>query len=98
MPLLGDMRLAYSFSGLKNQVRVEVEKLDNLDEQDVADICFAFENTACKHILNKLEKVFAERKFRRFGVVGEGSANLNLRAGPQGLCDKLDYTTCVLLR
>ena len=91
VPLLGDARTAYSFSGLKNQVRVETEKLAksrNLGTQDVADICFAFENTACKHILNKLEKIFAQRKFERFGVVGGASANLNLRSRLQALCDK----------
>ena len=91
VPLLGDTRMAYSFSGLKNQVRVETQKLaagGNLGAQDVADICFAFENTACKHILNKLEKIFAQRKFERFGVVGGASANLNLRSRLKALCDK----------
>jgi len=91
VPLLGDARTAYSFSGLKNQVRVETQKLaesGNLGAQDVADICFAFENTACKHILNKLEKIFAQRKFERFGVVGGASANLNLRSRLQALCEK----------
>ena len=93
MPLLGDARTAYSFSGLKNQVRVETEKLaasGNLGTQEIADICFAFENTACKHILNKLEKIFAQRKFERFGVVGGASANLNLRSRLQALCEKFD--------
>ncbi|EMG30153.1 UGMP family protein, partial [Campylobacter showae CC57C] len=91
VPLLGDARTAYSFSGLKNQVRVETEKLaasGNLGAQEIADICFAFENTACKHILNKLEKIFAQRKFERFGVVGGASANLNLRSRLKALCDK----------
>ncbi|MFL1705399.1 tRNA (adenosine(37)-N6)-threonylcarbamoyltransferase complex transferase subunit TsaD [Campylobacter sp. MOP7] len=97
VPLLFDPRTAYSFSGLKNQVRVEIEKLKesgNLSEQDISDICYAFENAACEHILNKLEKVFNELKFRRFGVVGGASANLNLRSRIENLCFKFD---CELL-
>ncbi|QCD51819.1 tRNA (adenosine(37)-N6)-threonylcarbamoyltransferase complex transferase subunit TsaD [Campylobacter sp. RM16192] len=97
VPLMNDSRLAYSFSGLKNQVRVEIERLKeggNLSEQDISDICFAFENAACKHIMNKLEKVFNERKFKRFGVVGGASANLNLRSRIEKLCAKFE---CELL-
>lgn len=97
VPLMNDSRLAYSFSGLKNQVRVEIERLKeggNLSGQDISDICFSFENAACKHIINKLEKVFNERKFRRFGVVGGASANLNLRSRIENLCAKFE---CELL-
>ena len=88
VPLLHDPRLEYSFSGLKNQVRMQIENLKNLNEQDKADICYAFENTACKHILNKLEKIFAVYKFKRFSVVGGASANLNLRSKLDFLCQK----------
>ena len=97
VPLIGDKRLAYSFSGLKNQVRTQIEELrrdGNLTPKDISDICYAFENTACKHIMNKLEKVFKERKFRRFGVVGGASANLNLRSRIENLCSKFE---CELL-
>ena len=90
VPLLHDKRLEYSFSGLKNQVRVEISKLEIIThtQKDIADICYAFENTACEHILNKLEKVFKLRNFKRFGVVGGASANLNLRKRLETLCQK----------
>ena len=88
VPLLHDKRLEYSFSGLKNQVRVEISKLETITQKDIADICYAFENTACEHILNKLEKVFKLRNFKRFGVVGGASANLNLRKRFETLCQK----------
>ena len=89
VPLLHDKRLEYSFSGLKNQVRVEISKLKTIiTQKDIADICYAFENTACEHILNKLEKVFKIRNFKRFGVVGGASANLNLRKRLEVLCQK----------
>ncbi|MBE2984045.1 tRNA (adenosine(37)-N6)-threonylcarbamoyltransferase complex transferase subunit TsaD [Campylobacter sp. RM9344] len=88
VPLLHDKRLEYSFSGLKNQVRVEISKLANLNEDDMADICYAFENTACLHIMDKLTKVFEAHKFKRFGIVGGASANLNLRSRIEKLCQK----------
>ena len=94
IPLLHNNRLEYSFSGLKNQVRMQIDTLGHLSSQDKANICFAFENTACKHILNKLEIIFKERNFKHFGVVGGASANIKLRAGLNTMCKKFN---CELL-
>ncbi|MBR8463306.1 tRNA (adenosine(37)-N6)-threonylcarbamoyltransferase complex transferase subunit TsaD [Campylobacter sp. faydin G-24] len=99
VPLLYDKRLEYSFSGLKNQVRLSIESVregssGRLTNADIADICYAFEETACLHIINKLEKVFAQHRWSSFGIVGGASANLNLRSRLQNLCDKFD---CELL-
>lgn len=88
IPLLGDKRLEYSFSGLKNAVRLVVEGLGDFSDDDVADICYAFENAACAHIMDKLKRIFDERKFANFGVVGGASTNLNLRSQISALCDK----------
>ncbi|MBN7288933.1 MULTISPECIES: tRNA (adenosine(37)-N6)-threonylcarbamoyltransferase complex transferase subunit TsaD [Campylobacter] len=96
IPLLYDKRLEYSFSGLKNQVRLEIEKIKGenlvdktdheLSNDDMADICYAFENAACAHIMDKLAKIFKEHSFKRFGIVGGASANLNLRSRIERLC------------
>lgn len=96
IPLLHDKRLEYSFSGLKNQVRLEIEKIKGenlvdktdheLSNDDMADICYAFENAACAHIMDKLAKIFKEHSFKRFGIVGGASANLNLRSRIERLC------------
>lgn len=88
VPLKHDKRIEYSFSGLKNQVRVEIEKLGELSEADKSDIAVSFQNSAIEHILDKLEKIFGEYKFKNFGVVGGASANLLLRSKLQILCDK----------
>ncbi|MDA3046098.1 tRNA (adenosine(37)-N6)-threonylcarbamoyltransferase complex transferase subunit TsaD [Campylobacter sp. VBCF_06 NA8] len=90
VPLKGDKRLQYSFSGLKNAVRVQIEKLSQNGElagQDKCDIAYAFQKSACEHIIDKLSRVFDERKFRRFGVVGGASANTHLRQNLANLCD-----------
>ncbi|MDX2330809.1 tRNA (adenosine(37)-N6)-threonylcarbamoyltransferase complex transferase subunit TsaD [Campylobacter hepaticus] len=87
-PLKHSKELAYSFSGLKNAVRLEILKHENLDEDIKAEIAYGFENAACDHIMDKLEKIFSLYKFKHFGVVGGASANLNLRGRLQNLCDK----------
>ncbi|EDO9544559.1 tRNA (adenosine(37)-N6)-threonylcarbamoyltransferase complex transferase subunit TsaD [Campylobacter coli] len=88
IPLKHSKELAYSFSGLKNAVRLEILKHENLSDDIKAEIAYAFENTACDHIMDKLEKIFNLYKFKNFGVVGGASANLNLRSRLQNLCEK----------
>ncbi|HEG5920255.1 tRNA (adenosine(37)-N6)-threonylcarbamoyltransferase complex transferase subunit TsaD [Campylobacter lari] len=85
IPLLHSKELAYSFSGLKNQVRLEILK-EELTQERKNQIAFAFQKTAIAHIMNKLEKIFKEYKFKRFGIVGGASANLSLRSQIEHLC------------
>ncbi|TWO18153.1 tRNA (adenosine(37)-N6)-threonylcarbamoyltransferase complex transferase subunit TsaD [Campylobacter hyointestinalis] len=88
VPLKYDKRLEYSFSGLKNQVRVQIANLGDLSKQDISDVAACFEETAVNHIIDKLEKIFDKFKFKNFGVVGGASANLNLRNKLEKLCSK----------
>lgn len=90
IPLLHDARAGFSFSGLKNQVRVELSKLENVSEQDKSDIAYAFQETAIAHIMNKLEKIFKVKNFKNFAAVGGASANLQLRSKLEELCEKYD--------
>jgi len=97
VPLKGDRRLEYSFSGLKNAVRVQIEKLKEageLDERAMRDLARCFEDAACAHILDKLQRIFELRRFARFGVVGGASANLHLRGLLTDLCER---TGCEIL-
>ncbi|WP_087726216.1 tRNA (adenosine(37)-N6)-threonylcarbamoyltransferase complex transferase subunit TsaD, partial [Campylobacter jejuni] len=57
IPLKHSKELAFSFSGLKNAVRLEILKHENLSDEIKAEIAYAFENTACDHIMDKLEKI-----------------------------------------
>lgn len=38
--------------------------MKNLNEDTKAEIAYAFENTACDHIMDKLEKIFNLYKFK----------------------------------
>lgn len=97
IPLKGDKRLEYSFSGLKNQVRLEIEKsvANSSQNSDFADIAAGFERAACEHIIDKLSKICAECRFKNFGVVGGASANIYLRSRLLELCAKFDMNLLV---
>ncbi len=90
VPLLNSSKIAFSYSGLKNQVRLTIESFENLDEQTKCDIAASFQKVAVEHLLHKLKKLFKSHSFDRFAVVGGASANLYLR-------EKLEKLTCNLL-
>ncbi|ASQ30804.1 N6-L-threonylcarbamoyladenine synthase, TsaD subunit [Campylobacter avium LMG 24591] len=90
VPLKNTKDLKYSFSGLKNQVRLELLKHENLNKEIKSEIAFAFEEAAIAHIIDKLELVFKQKKFKSFGVVGGASANLKLRLRLEKLCEKYE--------
>lgn len=80
VPLQRTSKLGFSYSGLKNQVRVSIESLgDTISEEDKNDICASFQNIAIKHLLHQLKRAFKSYQFERFAVVGGASANLALR-------------------
>lgn len=86
IPLRGSRELAFSYSGLKNQVRLCIEAQEQLDEQTTYDICASFQRVAVAHLMQKIKKAYKERFVERFGVVGGASANLYLRAELEAFC------------
>jgi len=86
VPLSNSPKIAFSYSGLKNQVRLQIEALGELDEQDRADICASFQKIASAHLLQKLKKIFKTKEIKDFAIVGGASANLYLRGEIEELC------------
>lgn len=84
IPLLNSPKLAFSYSGLKNQVRLAKEA----NKDDANNISASFQRVAVLHLLNKLNKIFKTHKFQNFAVVGGASANLYLKKHLEKLCDK----------
>jgi N6-L-threonylcarbamoyladenine synthase len=76
IPLSQSPKIAFSYSGLKNAVRLAVEKAD---KDDYKDIAASFEHIATMHITQKLKKYFKTNPPKRFAIVGGASANLYLR-------------------
>ncbi|MBS9782332.1 MAG: tRNA (adenosine(37)-N6)-threonylcarbamoyltransferase complex transferase subunit TsaD [Arcobacter sp.] len=97
VPLRQSPKIQFSYSGLKNAVRLQIEKLekDGLNEGDKSDICACFQKTAVAHIMQKLKKLFKQRSPKNFAIVGGASANLYLRNEIENLCKK--YHTSLYL-
>lgn len=93
VPLYHSNKLAFSYSGLKNQVRLAILELGaQKNEQDIADICASFQRVATEHLLHKLKKIFKTREIKDFSIVGGASANLYLRDKMQKLCSEFGAT------
>ena len=97
IPLSQSPNIEFSYSGLKNAVRLEIERLERttLEEQDISDICACFQKTAVKHILQKLKKLFKQKTIKNFAIVGGASANLYLRKELEKIC--LEYKSTLHL-
>lgn len=89
IPLRQSPKIEFSYSGLKNAVRLTIEKLkteDILDEQAICDVCASFQKTAVDHIMQKTKKLFKEQAPKNFAIVGGASANIYLRGEIEELC------------
>ena len=78
VPLHQSPLIAFSYSGLKNAVRLAVQEAGD-DREKYRDIAASFEHIATKHITMKLKKYFKSHRPKRFAIVGGASANLYLR-------------------
>lgn len=76
VPLWQSPLIAFSYSGLKNQVRLAIE---GAHPSEYPDIAAAFQKTATEHLIQKLKKYFKAHPPKRFAIVGGASANLYLR-------------------
>ena len=86
IPLYNSPKIAFSYSGLKNQVRLQIEALGELSEKDKYDICASFQRVATAHLLHKLKKILQNSTTHDFAIVGGASANLYLRQKVEALC------------
>lgn len=88
VPLAGRKDIAFSFSGLKNQVRLSIEK----QEFSFEEIAYTFQQTATKHLLKEVKKVFVQNGTKDFAIVGGASANQYVRDEFEKLCNEFDKT------
>ncbi|MDD5400561.1 MAG: tRNA (adenosine(37)-N6)-threonylcarbamoyltransferase complex transferase subunit TsaD [Sulfurimonas sp.] len=87
VPLHQSPLIAFSYSGLKNSVRLAVE---DANENDYKDIAASFEHIAVSHIIQKLKKYFKDVTPKTFAIVGGASANLYLRSAIEELLKPYD--------
>jgi len=79
IPLRNSRRLAFSYSGLKNAVRLQLERLGTPTPQERADIAASFQEAAITHLLQKTRTAWDRYRPSSFAIVGGASANLRLR-------------------
>ncbi|WP_297810242.1 tRNA (adenosine(37)-N6)-threonylcarbamoyltransferase complex transferase subunit TsaD [uncultured Helicobacter sp.] len=101
IPLRSKKQYAFSFSGLKNAARLQIEKekksKEVLSEEFKANLCASFQDSAITHLVQKC-KIFFEQnarnshQWKHFGIVGGASANLELRKQITKICEEYDVT------
>lgn len=79
IPLAQSPRLEFSYSGLKNAVRLAIETIDLENHQDRSDIAASFQNIATQHLLQKSKKYLKSIKPKHLSIVGGASANIYVR-------------------
>ena len=90
IPLKNKKILAFSYSGLKNAVRLAVSGSSQAAQSEQsarADIAASFQKAAVAHVLDKCELFFKAKRPKNFALVGGVSANLYLRSKLAVLCD-----------
>ena len=95
VPLRNSKLIAFSLSGLKNAVRLEIEKLggiEGMSEQDRCDLSASFQKALKLHLLQKSKKIFKSEQIKNFAIVGGASANKYIREAYQNLCDEFGKT------
>jgi N6-L-threonylcarbamoyladenine synthase len=92
IPLSQSALLAFSYSGLKNAVRMAIEKENELTLAVKQNICASFQKTAVAHILQKMKKLFKQNSPQHFAIVGGASANIYLRTQIEQLCQQYNTT------
>ena len=95
VPLRNSKLIAFSLSGLKNAVRLEVEKLggsEAMSQQDKADLSASFQKAVKLHLLQKSKRIFKKEPIKDFAIVGGASANKYIREAYQNLCNEFGKT------
>jgi len=89
VPLRNSPLIAFSLSGLKNAVRLVVEKLggaEAMSEDDRRDLAASFQKAIIAHLIQKSRKLFAAESIPEVALVGGASANLAIRGAFEELC------------
>jgi N6-L-threonylcarbamoyladenine synthase len=95
VPLRNSKLIAFSLSGLKNAVRLTIEKLggvEGMSEQDRCDVSASFQKAVKLHLIQKSKKIFKEERIKDFAIVGGASANLYIREAYEQLCGEFGKT------
>ena len=98
-PMLGRAEPNFSFSGLKNAIRLAALAAAPVSDQDIADLCADFQEAVAASVADRVRKAFvlAEAAFgteapKRLVVAGGVAANQALRARLAGVAAEAGYS------
>ena len=98
-PMKGRAEPNFSFSGLKNAIRLAAQSAAPLSDADVADLCAEFQSAVADSVADRVRKAFplAEAAFgpdapRRLVVAGGVAANQALRTSLSTIAATAGYT------
>jgi len=107
VPLLQRKNCDFSFSGLKTNVRRAAENLalerglesvNDLDENDRADLAASFQNVAIKHVEQRLTRameIVQVDGIRTLALVGGVAANMEIRSRLETICKRYEWEMVV---
>jgi len=78
-PMINSADYDFSLSGLKTAVLYALEKKKDLNQQDVADMCAAFQQTVVDILVSKTTRAVREYKVKSIMLAGGVAANKALR-------------------
>jgi len=87
IPLKQSPEIKFSYSGLKNAVRLAILE----EKYSKEDIASSFQKAAIKHLTMKLNKLFKKTTPKNFAIVGGASANIALRNEIKNLAKKYNF-------
>jgi len=98
VPLRNSPLIAFSLSGLKNAVRLEIERLggaEGMSLQDKCDLSASFQKAIKLHLIQKSKKIFKKESIKTVALVGGASANLYIRQAYEELCEEFGKSMLV---
>ena len=87
VPLMQSPRMEFSYSGLKNAVRLAIKE----EKYSKEEIALSFQNRAIKHLVHKTKKLIKVHNPKNFAIVGGASANLALREEFRKLSEQFGF-------
>ncbi|MBX2806409.1 MAG: tRNA (adenosine(37)-N6)-threonylcarbamoyltransferase complex transferase subunit TsaD [Hyphomicrobiales bacterium] len=98
-PMMGRPEAHFSFSGLKNALRLEASKIAPLHDRDIRDLCASFElavteavSDRVKTAMNAYQNLHANRKSWRLVAAGGVAANRKLQTALSDLATEKGFT------
>jgi N6-L-threonylcarbamoyladenine synthase len=80
---------------LKTAVKIKIDKMEHIAEQDKYDVCASFQRVVVKILINRLENIFnaniLNRSIRDVVISGGVSANQFIKINMQKICEKYGF-------